>query len=89
MTRLRASALRRGGLVLLVLALGACAKTENYVVLLDKGEPSALVVTTGGGAATLDKPGQAVNLEASAKAPAPVALPDPVVKRMGAAGVAH
>jgi len=75
--------------LLLVLALGACAQTENYVVLLDKGEPSALVVTTGGGAATLDTPGQAVSLDAPANAPERVSLADAEVKRIWAEALAH
>lgn len=74
--------------VLLLLGLGACAQPENYVVLLDKGEPSALVVTTGGGAATLDTPGQAVALEAAAKPPARVTLADADVRRIWAAALA-
>jgi outer membrane protein OmpA-like peptidoglycan-associated protein len=83
MTRLRILA------PLLLLAVAACARPENYVVLLDKGAPSALTVTTGGGSVQLDTPGEAVRLAAADQAPAPVALPDPEVRRIWAAALAH
>jgi outer membrane protein OmpA-like peptidoglycan-associated protein len=72
-----------------LLALGACAQPENYVVRLDTGAPSALVVTTAGGAVALDAPGQAVNLEAPSRAPAPAQLSDEDVRRIWAAALAH
>jgi len=67
----------RGSLALLVtlLLLSACTP-KNYVVLLPdpEGKPSALTLTTGGGAASVDKPGEAIGARGKGSTPAKLEL---------------
>ncbi|HLI13676.1 MAG TPA: OmpA family protein [Alphaproteobacteria bacterium] len=64
---------RLPALLALLIALGACA-TPNYVVLLDSGRPSAVIVSNRGGEKVLDKPGEAVEIPSAARAPEPTTL---------------
>jgi len=80
---------RRTVAVLALFALGACAQPKNYVVLLDEGRPTSVTVTTAGGAATLDRPGQAVSLPDRNNAPQSARLSDQEVRTLWAEALAH
>jgi outer membrane protein OmpA-like peptidoglycan-associated protein len=63
-------------LLLALLVLSACGTPKNYVVLLPdpEGKPSALTLTTDRGAASIEKPGEAVGASAKGSAPARIEL---------------
>jgi outer membrane protein OmpA-like peptidoglycan-associated protein len=69
----------RVGAFLLALLLAGCGTPRNYVVLLDQpdGSPSAVTLTTGGGSAMIDRPGQAVGANGAADEPSRSFRPSP------------
>ena len=68
---MRRAASAKLALAALVVLAGCSGRPPTYVVLLDNpdGHASTLTLATGGGSATLDRPGQAVGAGSSDSAP--------------------
>jgi peptidoglycan-associated lipoprotein len=75
--------------ILLLGPLCACASPQNYVVLLDSGQPSAVTVKNQGGGKVLDQPGQAVAIADQTSAPKSAVLAESEVKKIWAGALAY
>jgi outer membrane protein OmpA-like peptidoglycan-associated protein len=66
----------RGFAVLIALLLLSACTPKNYVVLLPEpdGKPSAVTLTTDGGAASIEKPGEAIGARGKGSTPAKLDL---------------